>query len=150
MCTSTVPSNSSQWSKTFSNAALTFAALTERRNQRLSRFFRLGFAQQKDDFARFVRREFDVCLDSGAGIESGAVASGETDASERRGRLERTVAADKLFAIARRTRESFTRRHESDPLGELVVVGIAREDRRRWFVDLGDDVGRGYKSGPRP
>ena len=40
-------------------------------------FLRLCFTQQKDDFARFMRREFDGGLHRRAGIESGAIAAGQ-------------------------------------------------------------------------
>src|ERR1051326_6242487 len=87
-------------------------SLAESRDGSLCRFFRLRFAEQKDHFARFIRRELDLRLKRRARIEAGALAARETDTFQRGGSFEQAVAADELLAIAGGAREWFARRYE--------------------------------------
>ncbi len=108
----------------------------------LRRFLRFGFAEQKDDFAGFVWREFDHHLERRARIQSGTVAPSQAQSFQRRGSFDRTVATKKLFAIACRTQHALARRNKRDTIRKFVVERIPRKDGRCFLIDLSDDVRR--------
>ena len=106
-----------------------------------------GFAQQKDHFARFAGLKFDRSLDRRAGIKSRAVIAAQSGASQSRRLRQRAVAPDELLTIAGHRERTFAGAGESDALGKLVIVRVAREDRAFVFFHVGYDMGGGSLAG---
>ena len=76
-----------------------------------------------------ARLDLHLDLQRAAGIEPGAASAREPVAQERRRLAERAVAPDELAAVAGVRASGLGGVPEGDPVRELRVVGVAREDR---------------------
>ena len=118
------------------------AGLAERAHERAG-FVRVGRgAEAEDDLPRLPVLELERDLDRGAGIHQRAHATRQMHALERRGPRQVAVAADELEAIPGQRALGLVHVEERDPLAELGVEGIAREQGAAARIELGDHVHR--------
>ncbi len=112
-------------------------------DQGLSFLFRPRFAQHKDEFASFMRRQLDGYLQCGARIESGAIAAGQVHTSQSGRARRHAVATKKLLAITSSAENRFVCATESDAVCELIIERIACKDGSGRRINLRNDVRSG-------
>src|SRR2546421_4189349 len=95
---------------------------------------------------RLARCEFDNSLHRGARVKPRAYASRKVHMAKRSRTLQRAVAPQELFAVARPSPLSLAHVQKRDSTSELVVVWIARCNCAGLFVQLSDDEGRATAS----
>jgi len=102
-------------------------------------------AQPEDDLALLTIGQLERNLDGGAGVQSRPHLVGEMQAGHGGRMRRRAVAPEELGAVAADGPGRIVHVKESNPVGELDVVGVACEERTALRVDLGDDMHRGFR-----
>ncbi len=99
-------------------------------------------AEGEGDLALLAVGQVQFDLHGQAWIEPRADAAGKARASHAGGPGQIAVAADELETIAADGANAFAAVEKGDAFGELVAVGVAREQAAATWIDLGDDVGQ--------
>src|SRR4029453_750089 len=108
----------------------------------------ISLPQEEDDLGAAARRKVDRRLQRRARVDPRARPAAESRASgQRRGALERPVAAEELGAVRGPAGRRGPEGRERDPLRELFVPRVAREDRAGRRIERRDDVRR--RTAPR-
>ena len=102
-------------------------------------------AEPEDDLALLPVGQLEGHLDRGAGIQSGPHLAGKPRTGHGGRTPKRAVAPEELRPVAAHGPGRIVHVEERDPVGELRVVGVPREERSAAGVDLGDHVHRRFR-----
>ena len=97
-----------------------------------------SLAENEDQLPGLARRNCQLHLERGAGIESSAGSPPEPVSQQRRGPAQCPIAPHEFRPVGRIRLRPFGRLPERDAVAEIGVVRIASEDRARRVIDVGD------------
>src|SRR5208282_951788 len=107
--------------------------------------FATAYAESEDDFTLLPVGQLERNLDRGTGVQSTARSPGKPGSAHGSRIPKRAVAAQKLCAITGHGAASIVYVEKGNPVGELRVVGVAREQRAAVGVNFGDCVQRRFR-----